>query len=530
MAISFVGSDSGSQGANTTGITLTLPTHATDDFGIIYGRIDEVGTVPVLSIGTATGWTLLDNRNPTSGRDRVEYVWYKKFTSASETNPVMNTDTARAHSASVHVFRGVDTATPFDATFQFNSGANDTTPVNPAITPVTANGALILFDGATHNDITVAGLPATPTGLTLGEVVLSSGNNHRGQYTAYKLDYGAAATITPTAWTHTSSPTGTAEWSVYTIVLRPAALDIGTAVAALNTNASLNVDTTYIIRVAFENNAVEGGTSFRWAFNHDGGGDTAITTSTAAVKAVTGAPGTNGDDTQEIFTNTGSFITDNNAYSEDGTFSLTAAMAASSAVEAVLAFQLDSGSVANGETGTIRLELGDGTDFGTYTQTFTYTVIEDTIIVVPLDTMTMTDNAPTVETGANVDVPLNALTMTDNTPTVETGVNVDVPLDTFTMTDNAPTVETGVNIDTPLNALTMTDFAPAVETGVNVIVPLDTFTMTDNIPTLEFGVNVEVPLDTITMTEFVPGVSASPGADTGIVHPDMGMGHMGISI
>jgi len=54
--------------------------------------------------------------------------------------------------------------------------------------------------------------------------------------------------------------------------------------------------------------------------------------------------------------------------------------------------------------------------------------------------------------------------------------------------------------------------------------------MTDNIPTLEFGVNVEVPLDTITMTEFVPGVSASPGADTGIVHPDMGMGHMGISI
>ncbi len=221
MAITFVGSNSGQEAANTTGITLTLPTHAADDFGIIYARADESGTVPVLSIGSATGWTLLRNDNPIDGRDRVEYGWYKKFTSGSETNPVVNIDTAQEHSASVHVFRGVDTTTPFDVAEQVNSGSNDTTPVNPAITPVTANGCLILFHGATHDDISVAGVPTTPSGITLGETILGGTNDHRGQITGYKLDYGSAATITPTAWTHTSSPTNTAEWTVITIVLRP---------------------------------------------------------------------------------------------------------------------------------------------------------------------------------------------------------------------------------------------------------------------------------------------------------------------
>lgn len=217
--VTFVGSDSAQQGSNTTSITLTLPTHQADDFAVAYGRADEAGTVPVLDISTA-GWTLLHNANPTTGRDRVEYVWYRRFTSGSETNPTMTISIAQEHSCSVHVFRNVDTVQPFDALFQFSSNQNDTTPVNPAITTVTDNAAIVLLHGATHDDISVAGVPTTPSGLTLGETILGGTNDHRGQITAYLLDAGTAGTVTPTAWTHTSSPTGTAEWSVYTIALR----------------------------------------------------------------------------------------------------------------------------------------------------------------------------------------------------------------------------------------------------------------------------------------------------------------------
>ena len=114
MAITFVGSDLNQTNSGTANLALTLPTHQADDFGIIYGRADEQGTVPVLGIAVATGWTELRNDNPTSGRDRVEYIWYKKFTSSSETNPEMTTDTDQERSVSVHVFRGVDTTTQFD--------------------------------------------------------------------------------------------------------------------------------------------------------------------------------------------------------------------------------------------------------------------------------------------------------------------------------------------------------------------------------------------------------------------------------
>lgn len=220
MAITFVGSDSGQTGANTTGITLSLPTHTTDDVGVIYGRCDESGTVAVLSIGTATGWTLLTNVNPTQGRDRVEYIWYKRFTSGFETNPVMNTSISQEKSASVHVFRGVDTVTMFDTTFTSNHNQNDSTPINAAITTLTDNACLLLYHGSTHDDVTTAGAPATPSGMTIGETVLGAANDHRGQVCAYKLNVGVAATYTPTAWTHTVSAAAVAEYSTFTIALR----------------------------------------------------------------------------------------------------------------------------------------------------------------------------------------------------------------------------------------------------------------------------------------------------------------------
>lgn len=218
MAITFVGSDSDQAGKNQNDLTCAV-THQVDDFGLVYGRADEQSSVPVLSM--SAGWTLLDNQNPTSGRDRVEYVWYRKFTSNGTSVNTMSTNVSEEHSMSMHIFRGVDTTTPFDASFIFNSGSNNTTPTNSAITTVTDAATVILLHGATHDDITVAG---APTGYTLGEAVVGSTMDFRIQITAYDLDAGTAGTKTPTAWTHTSSPTSTAEWSVYTLALRPASV------------------------------------------------------------------------------------------------------------------------------------------------------------------------------------------------------------------------------------------------------------------------------------------------------------------
>ena len=232
-SIDFVGSDSGQQGANTTDITLTMPgAAAEDDIAIIYARADEAGTVPTLSLQTATGWTQVVDENPTSGRDRVEAVWWKRI-GASEANPVVQIDTAEEHSASLHVFTGVDTVTALDATTAFNSGQNDATPTAVGITTVTANAAVVIGHGATHDDIDTA---VPPSGYTLGEAVIGATNDHRGQVVAYDLDVGAAAAQSPGDWLHEVSAAATAEWSVWAIALRPAS-----SIAAFDWSASANI-------------------------------------------------------------------------------------------------------------------------------------------------------------------------------------------------------------------------------------------------------------------------------------------------
>ena len=218
-AITFVDSDVNDAEPGTS-LALSF-TCQEDDYALIYARSDEAGTVNVMTINGG-GWTGIDNRNPTTGRDRVEYL-FGRVMDGTETTVTVDYTVSEEISASIHIFRGVDTTTPLDVSVVFDAGANNATPTNPAITPTTANGALVLFSGQTVNDVTTPGLPTTPTGLSLGETVHgASTSNHRGQCTAYKLDYGSAATITPTAWTHTVSAPSVAEYSSWTVALRPA--------------------------------------------------------------------------------------------------------------------------------------------------------------------------------------------------------------------------------------------------------------------------------------------------------------------
>lgn len=224
MAITFVGSAQNSEDGSTTGgLTVTLSgSYQADDLALMTAKSRYDGTAPALTVGTATGWTKHRQDDSTIGQDNCIALFYKFLTSGSETDPVFNTDIAKPRGVAVHIFRGVDTVTPFDVTETTNTGSNTANPTNPTITPANPNGLLLLFHSFTHDDHTVIGAPTTPSGLTLGESRTSSGQTMQGFANAYKLDYGAAGLITPTAWTHTASPTNIAEYSTYTIALRAA--------------------------------------------------------------------------------------------------------------------------------------------------------------------------------------------------------------------------------------------------------------------------------------------------------------------
>lgn len=227
MAITHVGQDdeSGASG-NTTDMTFTLPTHQADDFGIIIASYRNTLTA-TMAIGTATGWTQIGTtKDTTAGDDIRSMIWYKKFTSSSETNPAVTIDLGRNRSALLHVFRGVDTTTPFDVTHTEGDGTNSATPTNPAITTGTANACVLLWHNNTNTEITVYGKPTAPTGLADGVTTILLAGGNVQQFTAYKLDVGAAATITPDAWTHTAVTT-VGEYHTYTIALRAQAAAAG---------------------------------------------------------------------------------------------------------------------------------------------------------------------------------------------------------------------------------------------------------------------------------------------------------------
>lgn len=221
MAITHVGSAQATEGpANTNDMTLTQPTHSANDFGIILAKADEAGTIPALSVGT-TGWSQLLQTNEQEGRDRVSAVFYKLYTSGSETNPAVSTDFGENRSCILHVLRGVDTvdhwasASPF---YQLSEGQNDLNPNQVDITTDADNAAILLFHNFSHAEHTAGG---PPSGYTFGQFVDPSGNSHAGAASAYLLDAGTAGAKTPGVWTHSGSVSQT-DWTTISIAIKAA--------------------------------------------------------------------------------------------------------------------------------------------------------------------------------------------------------------------------------------------------------------------------------------------------------------------
>ena len=192
-----------------------------DDFALIFAFGNKIAVTPTYAITVATGWTELFQRENTGGTNRISAIWYKKLT-GSESAPVLTNDEATDWGCVMACYRGVDTSTPFDETYDVgphsNAGTNDNSPDSLSIDTNTDAAAVVTFCGILESELSAFG---APTGMTIpagGSLVAQD----RNVAVAHVLDAGTAGTKAYGNWNNTSSGGPTAENATHIAALKPA--------------------------------------------------------------------------------------------------------------------------------------------------------------------------------------------------------------------------------------------------------------------------------------------------------------------
>ena len=104
------------------------------------------------------------------------------------------------------------------------------------------------------------------------------------------------------------------------------------------------------------------------------------------------------------------------------------------------------------------------------------------------------------DTATSITVPVGSLTLTGQAPTLE--LAVDVPVGSISITGQTP--ELMIDVGVPAGSLTLTGHIPGVdvEGDETVDVPVGSLSLAGQTPTLFVGKEVEVPTGTITMTGY----------------------------
>jgi hypothetical protein len=239
-----------------------------------------------------------------------------------------------------------------------------------------------------------------------------------------------------------------------------------TAVADLNTTATLDVDTTYLVRARLRNTGGDGGTAFRWVYSRNAGAWTPITTSSSVVKAVAAQGFNDGDDVPQVLGGSGTYLTNNDAASEDGTPTLPVAFPTGGAVEPVLSFQIVGADVADEDAIQLRLQVFEDpqwVDLDTYTNTPSITVNKATgdVSVTPTTgTLTVTGFAPTVAAASTVAPAPASLSASGLAPTVAAGAVCGPIPAALAAQGQAPTVAASSTAAPAPGALAATGLAP----------------------------------------------------------------------
>lgn len=225
--IDFVASSQDQQSNDTDPLVLSMPAGAlTDDLALVFCSAQGgTNTTSTDMEPSGAGW-VQDVRSvgSTGNTTRTTYIHYKVLTSDSESDVSIPCSTGFYRSASLHVFRGVDTTTPIDATSTFAEASNTELATNAAITPTSSGCCLVLCWYPSNNDITAVdagGVPAVPSGMVMGETRITL--SQRQLLVCYKtlVDTGTS-TITPSQWRVTTNNSNVSDYNAHTIVLRPA--------------------------------------------------------------------------------------------------------------------------------------------------------------------------------------------------------------------------------------------------------------------------------------------------------------------
>lgn len=220
MAIT-VASQTTSNSASATSLTLTLSSHTTDDIiACFVGWECNGDTGTAITESANGGFTRVFNVLHTTERDRRTAFFWKRATSASETDPQFDFDGGANQCAVTGVvLSGCTTVgSPLDVAYVEGTHSSDTADTinvtNPAITTGTDGAMVLLLYYGTHNEITGSGAPTNYS--VSSEVTANNGNNYIATRTIT-----SATTETPGAWAHTGTSSET-DVSAHTIAIAPA--------------------------------------------------------------------------------------------------------------------------------------------------------------------------------------------------------------------------------------------------------------------------------------------------------------------
>lgn len=283
--------------------------------------------------------------------------------------------------------------------------------------------------------------------------------------------------------------------------------------AALNTNASLEVDTNWRIRFTTQETGGADGTPVaQLQYNLAGAGWNNVSAASSVARASASPNLADGTaTTAQLGTPAPADPTDFVAGSFDEVDGTGASMSlmADKFTEHEYCFQIRSADVTNGQTIQLRL-VNTATVYGAYTNTPTITVVEAAAVLVtpPTLALVLATFAPTVSAPRLVTPPTLALVLTTFAPTVSAPRLVTPPTLALVLTTFAPTVPAPRLVTPPTLALVLTTFAPVVSAGVRITPPTLALVLTTFAPVITTPRLVTPPTLALILTPFAPTISA----------------------
>lgn len=221
MALSFIGSaENNVADASVSTITLTLPAGiAENDVVYVAYVASSNGGADKNMAMTTTGYSELADLFANDA-DECNLGVYRKLMGAT---PDSTAETATVATGGVpkgaavcHVWRGVDTTTPEDATTTTATAVNSAIPNSPSIITVTANAIVLSAVGSSQFDATVT----APAGYA--NQVDITGPDTRALAGIASKSIASPGTEDPAAWTDITDA-ATEAWCAATVAIRPAA-------------------------------------------------------------------------------------------------------------------------------------------------------------------------------------------------------------------------------------------------------------------------------------------------------------------